>query len=365
MEKLAQINFGQSLNQLSQLQKDSLFTEAALKIANQSAENIGESAGKAAESFERLSATSKNLALATGTAFSDVGSFIADRLTAAATTAGQLFAFVGAGIAGIGNLIGQLEENAGRLNQAISEKGLLGGLGEAFTNADLIDFDIFEAADAATEKFKDAAAALGATFGDTTAEAKENTAATEENAAAVQKNIEARQKFAREAEKIALNFARAQEDAGRKLARSQEKLDRDQAKARDKLFLKQQKELDKLEADTNADRGKAQEDAAKKEAKARADAAQTQQNDQQKLFRQLKQAEDRFNLDRLQSARRFQLSDRRLRAEGDILGLQQLREDFALSEQEQKENFGLQQDQARDSAADQAADQARALEGQM
>jgi hypothetical protein len=42
-----------------------------------------------------------------------------------------------------------------------------------------------------------------------------------------------------------------------------------------------------------------------------------------------------------------------------------LREDFALSEQEQKENFGLQQDQARDSAADQAADQARALEEQV
>lgn len=365
MERLAQVNFGKTLSQLDQMQRDSLFTEAALSIANQAAENLGEGSGKAAESFERLSATSENLALATGTAFSDVGAFIADRLTAAATTAGQLFAFVGAGIAGIGDLIQQLEENAGRLNSAIAENGLIEGLKQAFTDPDLIDFDIFRAADEAAEKFKETASAMGVTFGDTTEATATNSEALQDNTDEVKKNIEARQKLARQAENIDLNFRRAQEDAARKLARSQEKLAEDQAKARAKLLEKQAKEFDKLQADSGKELEKLQADTAKREEKLRKDAATKQLEEQRRLQLQLRQAEEQFNLDRLQARRRFAIADEDLRAEGDILGLRRLRRDFALEQTEAQENFDLQEKQTKDSVALQQLEQARQLEEQL
>lgn len=179
------------------------------------------------------------------------------------------------------------------------------------------------------------------------------------------KALQAQQQIVRQAEQIQRSYTRALEDAARNQAKAQKKLGEQQTKARDKLLKDQIKEFDKFQADALKDIQKLETDRGKEETKLRIDAAKQQVDDQRKLQQQLRQAEEQFNLSRLQSKRRFQLQDKRLQAEGDILGLQQLREDFALQQQEEKESFNLSQSQTKDSAAQQQIDQARALDDQL
>lgn len=63
--------------------------------------------------------------------------------------------------------------------------------------------------------------------------------------------------------------------------------------------------------------------------------------------RELEFEAKRHQLSMLQAQRRFQLDDRRLRAEGDILGLMELRENFELEQTEAKENFALKQEEEK------------------
>lgn len=167
--------------------------------------------------------------------------------------------------------------------------------------------------------------------------------------------------FARSAEDSAIKLARANKDIARKQTKSVTDLEEKQKKDRAKLLNDQQKQLDKFEKDRRKQITKAQGDIAK----ARKEAADKRKEDQKKLQRELKRAQESFNLSRLQSERRFSLSERRLRAEGDILAIQQLREDRELERKEEKENFGASQKDRVKSAEKQQRGQAKNLENRV
>jgi hypothetical protein len=180
---------------------------------------------------------------------------------------------------------------------------------------------------------------------ETTGAIQENTNALEDN----EESLKAVESALKRAESLQLSFARAAEDAARKQQRATDKLNRSQFKERVEFLNKQANEFDKFQADEI----KSVQEAEKKLNDARAKAGEERLRDRDKLHRRLRQAEDRFNLSRLQGERRFSLDDRRLRAEGDILGLQELRENFALEQQENQENFDLQQRQTQDNGKEQ------------
>ncbi len=159
----------------------------------------------------------------------------------------------------------------------------------------------------------------------------------------------------RQAEQLQLSFARAAEDSARRQGRQVEKLRKTQEKERDKFLADQIKEFDKFNADLLKDIQSAQT----KLNEARLSGNDDRLREQAKLHRDLRQAQDRFNLSQAQSERRFQLSDRRLRAEGDILALQELRENRGLEKLEDKENFELQRDQQKDDGKEQQKERDR------
>jgi uncharacterized phage infection (PIP) family protein YhgE len=159
----------------------------------------------------------------------------------------------------------------------------------------------------------------------------------------------------KQAENLQLSFARAAEDAARKQQRATDKLNRSQFKERVEFLNKQADEFDEFQADEI----KSVQEAERKLDDARTKAGADRLREQAKLHRQLRQAEDRFNLTRLQGERRFNLDDRRLRAEGDILGLQELRENFALDQKANEENFDLQQRQTKENGREQEKERDR------
>lgn len=161
-------------------------------------------------------------------------------------------------------------------------------------------------------------------------------------------NLDAYNSVVQRAEDLQLSFARAAEDAARNLGRQQSKLADSQAKELDKLFQDQQSKLDDFNADRVDKIAKVEKDIAK----AQDDANKRQIKQQQDTQRKLLQDIEKFNLSKIQSERRFSLDERRLRAEGDILGLQNLREDFALQQQENQENFNLDQRQNKQNTQD-------------
>jgi uncharacterized phage infection (PIP) family protein YhgE len=195
-----------------------------------------------------------------------------------------------------------------------------------------------EAGVAAIDRFKEIASTVeGVSFGDTGAEqlsqdlgdvgdgAEEAAQGLEAYQAAIKQAEQLQLSFARAAEDTAIKLARANEDIARKQAKSVADLEGKQAKDRDKLLKNQQKQLDRFEKDREKQIAKAESDIAK----ARKEADDKRKADQKKLQRELQRAQESFNLSRLQSERRFALSESRLRAEGDILGLKELREDRA------------------------------------
>ncbi len=168
-------------------------------------------------------------------------------------------------------------------------------------------------------------------------------------------NLNALSSALKRAEGLQLSFARAAEDAARKQGRQVEKLRKTQEKERDKFLADQIKDFD----DFNADLLKDIQSAQTKLNEARLSGNDDRLREQAKLHRDLRQAQDRFNLSQAQSERRFQLSDRRLRAEGDILALQELRENRGLEKLEDKENFELQRDQQKDDGKEQQKERDR------
>jgi len=146
-----------------------------------------------------------------------------------------------------------------------------------------------------------------------------------------QAQLEASAEALRKVEDIQLRFQRAVADENRRYAKEQADFARETAKKREDLQRKLSKDLQNLERD-----------AAKREAEIIADASRKRVEDEKKRNLELEQERRRFELAQMQSLRRFQLDERRLAAEGDILGLIRLREDFALQQQEERENRDLE-----------------------
>jgi len=177
-------------------------------------------------------------------------------------------------------------------------------------------------------------------------------------------SVESYKKALKSAEQLQLSFARSAEDAARKLARANEdiarkqgrqvnKLEEKQAKDREKILDDQIKERENFEKDGLKEIANAEKDIAKERAKA----DESRLKAQKKLQDKLRQQEERFRLSQLQGSRRFALAERRLRAEGDILALQELREDRELTLQEEKENFNATQKETIKSGKEQINEQ--------
>lgn len=361
MDKLAKQRFDATVGSLSNAQREALFVEAAITVAEEAAARFGNSSVEAAASFERMNAEAENLKLVFGEAVLPTTSQFSNLLTDAAIAAQQLLAFISAGAAGFGVILDRLGVTVNifeRLQQL--GKGEI-GLGEAITGFDPgefvegignIDEVLDEAAQTSLERFKDIARAQGAAFPEDIA--NEATNSIIENTEALEQNeelLKSLQSAILQAEQLELSFARAAEDAARRLARQQAKLARDQFKDRIDLLNDQAKEFDQFQKDEL----KSVQEAEAELNEAREKAGKERLREQNKLHRELRQARDRFNLDAIQSQRRFDLQDRRLRAAGDILALQELREDFALQQQEAKENFNLQNKQRKEDAKEQQA----------
>lgn len=128
----------------------------------------------------------------------------------------------------------------------------------------------------------------------------------------------------------------------------------DAAKSREKIEKDRTKALAKLEADSAKQRRKLIESEGKKIVE-----------DQKKRNRELEKEKERFELSQLQASRRFEVQDRRLRAEGDVLGLMQLREDYELSQKEAQENFDLSQKDSKENAQEQTRIQQEELQNRL
>ncbi len=317
IKRLAQVKFGKLTTELTKAERSAAFIEAAFIITGKNVAIIGDEAAEAAAAFERFGATSENLQITFGEVVRPVIVGIIELLNKAAKTAQQLLAILGAGVAGLQSIITSNK----RLDEAIADSG-----------------------DVVVKRFKEIASTIaGVSFPDDeiqrVARALDtSTGAAKEN----EEQIKALGQALKQAEQLALSFARAQEDAAIKQGREIAKLDRKQVAAREKLLKKQIKDFDAFEKDSR-----------KKIVKEREQANRDQLQEQRKLQRQLKQEQERFNLSQIQSERQFQLQEIRLRAEGDILALQRLREDKELQQLEEKENFDLSQRQAKDDGKEQ------------
>jgi hypothetical protein len=375
IERLAQADFGVAKSQLTEAQKQATFMKAALKIAGEAAATIGEEAGSAQASFDRLTASTENLKVTFGVLARPLGSGISDALSQAARTAQQFFAFLGAGFTGVGKLAtgvfgavgGQISGLASRTKSLFAgDIGLSEFLNEPVAELRSFSDILDEASLAAVDRFKEIASTVeGVSFGDDLQQGLGDVGDGAEDAAqdlegyqnALKQAENLQRSFTRAAEDSALKLVRANEDIARKQGQQVAKLEESQAKDRQKLLDDQVKQLDDFEKD----RRKQIADAEGEIRKARRDAAEQQKRDQSKLNRELAQAQERFNLSQLQSNRRFKLQEARLIAEGDILGIKELREDQALSQKEEKENFDLSKKEQIDNAKATQAEQTKDL----
>ncbi len=281
--------------------------------------------------------------------------FLQDRIE----TLQQIVAFAGAGITAFGSVISQ---TFGRIVTTVKNIGSV-IKGEATEPIKTFSQILDEAGDKAIVKFKDLATVFGATFDD-----QESLEKVDDNIDEATKSVDAYSNSLKRAEQLQLSFTRAAEDTARKLARANEDIARKQVKSVDKLQENQKKDRDDLLADQieqldnfDKNRQKQIKDAEDEIRKTRNDAGEQQKRDQQKLQRELQRAKERFDLSRLQSTRRFDLQESRLRAEGDILGLKELREDFALQQTEEKENFDFSKKEQIGSAKQQQKEQSKDL----
>lgn len=368
MESLAQVQFGAAFEDLDEGRKQVLFMSAALKVAEKSAAAIGTEAGDAAASFERLNAQTENLKLVLGEAILPSMLRFVELSNEVVVSAQKASALLGATAARLDAFLSAIE--LPDLNQMLAggQLGIIKGLADVVTEG-IFDPEKFEAAaeagqEAFNKRFKELARPLGVSFAGDEAGIDASTDAMTANAEAAEedaKEIDQLGQSIKQAERLYLAFAQAQEDADRRLRRQQAKQGKTQRKERDKLLQQQAGELEDFEADRLDQIADAEEDIRK----TKKEAAEQQKNDQKRLHQQLKQAQERFDLSRLQSSRRFQLQDKRLLAAGDVLALQQLREDNALQQKEAEENFNLDQRQTKDSAKTTQQEKAKDLQSRV
>lgn len=372
MEEMSQAQFGVELKGLDAANKDLLFMQAALKVASDRVAVIGTETGEAAASFDRLNAQTENLKLVLGEAILPSMLRFVELSNEVVVSAQKAIAILGGGVAQIDAMMNAMElPSLGEMLLPGGRVGLIKDLAKSLGSIALdpekmFDWDAIadEGQAAFDERFKQLARPLGVSFAGDEAGIDASTDAMTANAEAAEqdaKEIDQLGQSIKQAERLYLAFAQAQEDADRRLQRQQAKQGKTQRKERDKLLQQQAEELEDFEADRLDQIADAEEDIRK----TKKEAAEQQKNDQQRLHQQLKQAQERFDLSRLQSSRRFQLQDKRLLAAGDVLALQQLREDNALQQKEAEENFNLDQRQTKDSAKTTQQEKAKDLQSRV
>jgi chemotaxis protein histidine kinase CheA len=151
----------------------------------------------------------------------------------------------------------------------------------------------------------------------------------------------------------------AQIEALKKVEHIQKDFDRAAVRAaqeRDRALVRLLRNIEKQQLDAAKRREAGLRDLEVDAARKRAELAQESHQeyiraveDSQKTIRRLT---ERFQLEQLQSQRRYSVQERRLRAEGDILALMQLREDYELQRQEAQEHFRLERRNAQEDAAE-------------
>ncbi len=346
IERLSQAQFGVPAAELETAQRQALFLEAALKVAGEAAATIGEEAITAAGDFDRLTASAENLKIAFGEATLPLEAAIARITTGLNQTLAQLLVIQssviqGGGIGDFFTVLGRTIDDLPDITDILDP----GAFDTFFENLSKplreTDPDLFGGV---REQFKELSEAVFGISFDPFEEGKKQIEDNTEALKANEEQVKALQGALRQAEQLELSFARAAEDAARRQGRQVEKLRKTQEKERDKFLADQIKDFDEFNTNLLKDIQSAQA----KLNDARASGNDDRLREQAKLHRDLRQAQDRFNLSQIQSERRFQLSDTRLRAEGDILALQELRENRGLEVQENKENFNLEQSQRKE-----------------
>jgi hypothetical protein len=176
------------------------------------------------------------------------------------------------------------------------------------------------------------------------------TAALEEQRAALEQRVE----VLRRVEDIALKFEEDLADEAERFAKEKAKFTADAAKKEAQLTKKLNDRLLKLDRD-----------AAKKEAEIIQDFNKQRIEEEKARNMALEQERRRFMLTQAQELRRFQLEEGRLRAEGDILGLIRLREDFDLRQKEAQENRDLELKEGQESVQAQQRQEAEDLQARL
>ncbi len=376
VEKLAQVRFGKVNESLSKAQKDAVFMEAALKIASESAAAIGEDASLAAASFDRMTAAAGNFQSELGQAVSDLNQAtgFTEAITREINQATDALRVFRGGTAGatIDQQIEATELKIRDLEQTFKDttESIEGtsdrlDLSKLFGLGDIFDEKAIESQEQALkglnielnalklDKIREEGDEVNETLAETAPIVEENIEALKAYEQALKSAEQLQLSFARSAEDSALKLARANEDIARKQGRQVNRLQEKQSKDREKILDDQIKERENFEKDGLKEVANAEKEVAKERAKA----DESRLKSQKKLQDKLRQQEDRFNLSQLQGSRRFALAERRLRAEGDILALQELREDRELTLQEEKENFNQQQNQTNKSGKEQINEQ--------
>lgn len=183
---------------------------------------------------------------------------------------------------------------------------------------------------------------------DTTAAVEELTAALEQQLAVMEAQKGAFEKAKNIQETFTQAVEKAGEDRDKALADATEKFNKDQAE----MTKRHNEEIITFDIEAANERLKMLDDEQRQVAQARdafnrdqkqsQEAFSRQQNDDQRKFQQTELMElQRHQLAMDQARRRQSVSDRRLRAEGDVLALMQAREDFELQKQEAQENFDI------------------------
>jgi hypothetical protein len=136
-------------------------------------------------------------------------------------------------------------------------------------------------------------------------------------------------------------------------------------KAVAKEIARGQAQIAKLEESYSKRRAKTIADYQKRIARAEAQASEARVKAQEDFDRRERQARERYQLDMLQSERRYQFERNRLVAEGDTLAIEELDARYKLEQEEARENEALRQKQSREGQAEQIREAGEAAREQI
>lgn len=270
-------------------------------------------------------------------------------------------AFVGPALARTSDLIGEFLSRTGAALEKYAQKDFRGAaleMAKFGQEAAALQGRVAEDAAKQQQKYREQFKLVFEDF-DKLSEKEETNLAREKSAADTQVELLQKQKEALEAqlgvvqraEQIYKSFRESVRKENESFGKQQQQLDKQLNDRRAQLEKRTQKSLIQLAVD-----------AQKQRAQILKDAGRAEEERQRNLHRTLEEQERQFQLSQRQNLARFQLEERRLRASGDILGLQRLREDRDLAQQEAQQGFQDQQRQTIENAQEEQRKEQEALQ---